>query len=138
MEKIRKKILCYCSWLAYISCKQVGKKEKCTWEPRALVDKNEENAQKMNKYEHFITDIATRDVSVHPFEIGSREYISPSNKANLKKLHKFCKPSVGFKAMCENLSCLAVLPSCHIFRQRKTLDWDQETSKSLEFHLFLW
>ena len=28
------------------------------------------NAQKMNKYEHFITDITTRDVSV-PLEIGS-------------------------------------------------------------------
>ena len=28
------------------------------------------NTQKMNKYEHFITDITTRDVSV-PFEIGS-------------------------------------------------------------------
>ena len=48
------------------------------------------NAQKMNKYEHFITDITTRDVSVHPNEIGSRGYISPSNKANIKKLHKFC------------------------------------------------
>ena len=47
------------------------------------------NAQKMNKYEHFITDISTRDVSVHPFEICSRGYISPSNKAILKKLHKF-------------------------------------------------
>ena len=34
-------------------------------------------AQKMNKYEHFITDITTRDVSVHPFEIASRGYISP-------------------------------------------------------------
>ena len=55
------------------------------------------NAQKMNKYEHFITDI-TRDVSVHPFEIGSRGYISPSNKAILKKLHKLCNPSVSFKA----------------------------------------
>ena len=73
-----------------------------------------------NKYEHFITDLTTRDVSVHPFEIGSRGYISPSNKANLKKLHKFCKPSVSFKAMYENLSS-------HIFRKRKTLDWDQET-----------
>jgi len=30
------------------------------------------NALKINKYEHFITDITTRDVSVHPFEIGSR------------------------------------------------------------------
>ena len=53
----------------------------------------------MSKYEHFITDITTRDVSVYPFEIGSRGYISPLNKANLKKLHKFCKPS-SFKAMC--------------------------------------
>ena len=35
------------------------------------------NTQKMNKYEHFITDIITRDVSVHPFEIGSKGYISP-------------------------------------------------------------
>jgi len=48
---------------------------------------------------------------VHPFEIGSRGYISPSNKANLKKLHKFCNPSVNFKAMYENLSSLAVLSS---------------------------
>ena len=83
------------------------------------------NAQNMNKYEHFITDTTTRDVSVHPFEIGSRGYISPSNKANLKKLHKFCKPS--FKAMCENLSSLAVLSSYNIFRKRNRLDWDQET-----------
>ena len=85
------------------------------------------NAQKMNRYEHFITDITTRDVSVHRFEIGSRGYISPSNKANLKRLHKFCKPSVSFKAMYENLSSLAVLSSYHIFRKGKTLDWDQET-----------
>ena len=87
------------------------------------------NSQKMNKYEHFITDITTRDVSVHPFEIGSRGYISPSNKAILKKLHEFCKPSASssFKAMCKNLSSRAVLSSYHIFRKRKTLDWDQET-----------
>ena len=31
------------------------------------------NAQKMNKYEHFITDITTRDVSVHPFEIAQED-----------------------------------------------------------------
>ena len=94
-----------------------------------IIDRMEEkmNALKMNKYEHFITDITTRDVSVHPFEIGSRRFISPSNKANLKKMHKFCKPSVSFKAICENLSSLAVLSSYHIFRKRITLDWDRET-----------
>ena len=58
------------------------------------------NTQKINKYEHFITDITTRDVSVHTFEIGSRGYISPSNKAILKKLHKFCKPAVLVSKQC--------------------------------------
>ena len=67
-----------------------------------IIDRMEEkmNALKMNKYEHFITDITTRDVSVHPFEICSRGYISPSNKANLKKLHKFCKPAVLVSKQC--------------------------------------
>jgi len=73
----------------------------------------------MNKYEHSITDITTRYVFVDPFEIGSRGYISPSNIANLKKLHKFCKPSVSFKAMCENLSSLAVLSSYHFLENEK-------------------
>ena len=31
------------------------------------------NTQNMNNYEHFITDITTRDVSVHPFEFSSRD-----------------------------------------------------------------
>ena len=68
------------------------------------------NTQKMNKYEHFITDKTNRDVSFHPFEIGSRGYILPSNKANLKKLHKFCKPSVSFK-QCAKI--YQALQSCH-------------------------
>jgi len=77
------------------------------------------NSQKMNKYEHLVTDITTRDLFVHPFEIGSRGYILPLNKANLKKLHKFSKPSVSFQAMCENLSSLAVLSSYHILENEK-------------------
>jgi len=83
------------------------------------------NTQKINILSQIKKN--SKDVSVHPFEIGSRRYISTSNKENLKKLHKFCKPSVSFKAMCENLSSLAVLPSYHIYRKRKTLNWDQET-----------
>ena len=43
------------------------------------------NTQMMNKYEHFITDITTRNVCM-----------SLSNKAKIKKLHKFYKPSVSF------------------------------------------
>ena len=87
------------------------------------------NTQKMNKYEHFMTDITTREVSVHSFEIGSRGSISPSNKANLKKLHKFCKPGFVSNQCAKIYQALiaAVLSSYHIFRKRKTLDWDQET-----------
>ena len=48
------------------------------------------NALKMNKYEHFITDKTTRDVSVHPFEISSRGYISPSNQTNPVLVSKQC------------------------------------------------
>ena len=77
------------------------------------------NTQKMNKYEHFITDITTRDVSVHPFEIGSRGYISPSNKANLKKLHK-----LGSK-QCAKI--YKVLQCYHHTKKTKTLDWEQKT-----------
>ena len=57
------------------------------FELTVLLETNIKNAntQKMNKYKHFITDITTRDVSVYPYEIGSRGYVAPSNKANLKK-----------------------------------------------------
>ena len=57
------------------------------FELTVLLETNIKNAntQKMNKNKHFVTDITTRDVSVHPFEIGSRGYVSSSNKANLKR-----------------------------------------------------
>ena len=76
------------------------------------------NTQKMNKYEHFVTDITARDVPVHSFEIGSRGDISLLNRSNLMKLYKFYKPNVSFKALVENLSSHAVLTmtSYHIFR----------------------
>ena len=40
--------------------------------------------KEIGKYEHFLTEVT---VSVHPF-CNRAGYISPSNKANLKKLHK--------------------------------------------------
>ena len=45
----------------------------------------------------------------------------------MRVLYKSEIKKFNFKAMCENLSSLAVLSSYHIFRKRKTLDWDQET-----------
>ena len=47
------------------------------------------------------------------FDIGSRGYILPSNKAILRKLHKLCKPSVSFKAMFEKTikpCCTVIIP----------------------------
>ena len=38
-----------------------------------------------NASTNILSQIITMDVSVHPFEIGSRGYNSPSKKANLKK-----------------------------------------------------
>ena len=43
--------------------------------------------RKMDKYEHFLTDITDIEVNLIPIEIGARGFISPSNKANLRKLH---------------------------------------------------
>ena len=69
--------------------------------------------------ERVISCITTWDVSVHPFEIGYRGYISPSNKANLKKLLKFTNPVLVSK-QCEKIyQSLAVLLSSHIFKKRK-------------------
>ena len=67
------------------------------------------------KYEHLITDITNRDVSV-------QEDIS-HHKIKQIYLHKFC---VSFKAMCENLSSPVVLSSYNIFRKWNTLDFISE------------
>ena len=48
------------------------------------------NTQKMNKYEHFITDITARDVSVHHFEIGLRGYISPKQCEKIYQVLQCC------------------------------------------------
>ena len=53
---------------------------------------------KMEKYEHFATDIQSYSVNINPFEIGSHTgYISRDNKTNILKLHKFCKKDVNIK-----------------------------------------
>ena len=59
-----------------------------------VVEANIQNAntQNMNKYEHFITDITTRDMSVHPFEIGSRVLVS-KQCAKIYQALQFCHPT---------------------------------------------
>jgi len=85
------------------------------------------NLRKTEKYSHMVTDISDMKVNLIPFEIGSRGYISPENKKNLRTLHKFCLPSTHFSTFTKNLSALAVLSSYYIFINRKTADWDTDT-----------
>ena len=67
---------------------------------------------KLEKYQHFSTDINTYKVSVTPFEIGSSTgYITRENKESLRKLHKFCKRDIKFKSFRNNVSVITVLGS---------------------------
>ena len=86
------------------------------------------NTQKMNNYEHFITNITILGMCLFTLWKSAQEDISNHQIKQIQRnCISSCKPGVSFKAMCENLSSLAVLSSYHIFRKRKTLDWDQET-----------
>ena len=79
---------------------------------------------KLQKYEHFESDIQTYRVSVYPFEIGSHTgYISSDNKDNLAKLHKFCKRDIKLKQFKKNISAIAVLGSYFIFNNRNIETW---------------
>ena len=72
-----------------------------------------------NKYEHFITDITPRDVSVDPFEIASKGYISPSNKANLKKMLSSANPVLSFKAKCDFIKSFSPVIIPHFLENGK-------------------
>ena len=79
---------------------------------------------KLEKYEHFISDIQLYTVSITPFEIGSHTgYISCDNKtyiSKLHKLHKFCKKDINLKQFRKNISAITVLGSYYIFNSRNT------------------
>ena len=79
---------------------------------------------KLEKYEHFVSDIQLYSVSINAFEIGSHTgYISRENKANISKLHKYCKKEINFKQFRKNISAITVLGSYYIFNNRNTETW---------------
>ena len=79
---------------------------------------------KLEKYQHFQTDINTLKVSVHPFEIGSHTgYISRENKETLSSLHKFCKKDIKLKDFKNNISAITILGSYFIFNNRNNETW---------------
>ena len=85
------------------------------------------NFRKIEKYSHMIFDITSHKVNLTPFEIGSRGYISPENRARLKTIFKFCDKSIAFSNFIKNISTLAILSSYYIFVSRKSQVWDEFT-----------
>ena len=85
------------------------------------------NFRKTEKYSHMISDITSHKVNLTPFEIGSRGYISPENRARLKTIFKFCDKSIAFSNFIKNISTLAILSSYYIFVSRKSQVWDEFT-----------
>ena len=85
---------------------------------------DEANRLKTNKYSHFLTDIRNRNVSIHPFEIGSATgHINDRNKSTLTSLHKFAKKDIPLKSFSSNISAIAILCSYFIFNARKQKEW---------------
>ena len=79
---------------------------------------------KLEKYEHFVTDIQLYSVAINPFEVGSHTgYISRDNKNSISRLHKFCKKDVTLKQFKKNISAITVLGSYFIFNNRNTETW---------------
>ena len=86
---------------------------------------DEANRLKTNKYSHFLTDIRNRNVSLHPFEIGSTTgHISDRNKGTLTSLHKFAKKDIPLKSFMSNISAIAIMCSYFIFNARKQKEWE--------------
>ena len=84
---------------------------------------------KLQKYQHFCTDINSYKVSVIPFEIGSHTgYLTRENKESLKILHKFCKRELKFKSFKNNISAITVLASYFIFNNRNIETWQSPSN----------
>ena len=83
---------------------------------------------KLEKYQHFSTDILRLKTTVTPFEIGSNTgYISRENKENIKRIHKYCKRVIKLKNFKKNISAIAVLGSYYIFNSRS---WSRAGAQS--------
>ena len=90
-------------------------------------EKNIDDRHKMKteKYSHFLQDINSHKTYLTAFEIGARGYISQGNHANIKKLHKFMKPSTKLTKFKENISAMTIYSSYHIFNFKIEKDWEE-------------
>ena len=82
------------------------------------------NKLKMEKYQHFITDISHFKVAVTPFEIGSHTgQVTRDNRKALIGMHKFCSKGIKLSTFIKNISSISVLSSFHIFTSRNEENW---------------
>ena len=81
------------------------------------------HAAKIDKYNHFRSDIEDFSVNVEAFEIGSRGYVTPDNRKRIKQLQKYCKTTTKIKKFIENLSAISVNCSYFIFLCRNDKSW---------------
>ena len=75
--------------------------------------------EKSDESAHAVRDITSYTTTVTAFEIGSRGYISPSNKQRLHYLHKFLKAGITLPKFQQNVSALSIYSSYQIFICRK-------------------
>ena len=84
------------------------------------------NKLKLEKYQHFTSDISVFKASVTPFEVGSHTgLVTRDNRQALHSLHKFCLKSVKLSNFIKNISTISVLSSFHIFTSRNQEAWDK-------------
>ena len=83
------------------------------------------NKLKIEKYQHFLSDISSLQPNLKCFEIGSHTgYISPRNKRYLVDLHKYCKKGIKLKNFLQNISSIAILSSYYLFNCRNQEVWE--------------
>ena len=83
------------------------------------------NKLKVEKYQHFLSDISSLQPNLKCFEIGSHTgYISSRNKRYLVDLHKYCKKGIKLKNFLQNISSITILSSYYIFNCRNQEVWE--------------
>ena len=97
------------------------------WELTIPSERNIDNAhkRKLERYEHFYSDITAAKVVVEPFEIGAATgQITKRNKEAVKNIHKFVKRGITLKNLTKNLSSITVSSSYYIWNARKVKEWE--------------
>ena len=81
--------------------------------------------RKLERYEHFYSNITAAKVVVEPFEIGAATgQITKRNKSAIKNIHKFVKRGITLKILEKNLSFITVTSSYYIWNSRKVKEWE--------------